>query len=166
MKYYHCQLFQRRNTGESQSYAMTTPHLLLVQERERDSHHTCTFYGPSASWERAEGKRSQCPTISQFPNYNKICFSPRQTEAGGCVNVWKESFSMHGHSNPSHQTILNCSRSSLQSFCSLASLRAVTEGSRSGSVGQILPTCLQKKKATTQRKYSIPHICKRQNEKQ
>lgn len=131
------------------------------------------LYGPSALRERAEGKRSQSPTTSQFPNYNKVCFSPCQTEAERCMNMWKESFSMHGHSNPSHQTILNCSRSSLQLFCSLASLRAITEGSRSGSVGQILLICLQTKRLLHRenipfpiRVYSIPHTCKRQNEKQ
>lgn len=50
------------------------------------------LHGLSTLWERAEGKRSQPPTTSQFPNYSKVCLPPCQTEAEVCMYVWEEGF--------------------------------------------------------------------------
>lgn len=140
---------------------MTAPHCLLSQEKGTDII-LALLDGPSTLWERAEGRRSQPPTTSQFPKNSKVSLPPCQAEARGCVCMWKEGFSRHGHSNLSHQAVLNSSSLSLQLFCSPASLRATSEGSRS-----YLLICLQAQRLLhREREYSVLCICNRQNEKQ
>lgn len=157
------QLLWRRKPGESRR-AMQWQHLTTCCHNKGTGTDIilALLGGPSTLWERAERKRSQPSTSSQFPNYSKVCPPPHQTEARGCMYVWKEDFSRHGQSHPSHQAILNSNRSSLHLFCSPASLRAVTEGSR-----YFLLICLQTQRLLQrEREYSVPHIRNRQNEMQ
>lgn len=163
MKYHHCQLLWRRKPGESHR-ATQGLHLTTCSHNKGTGTDIILALsdGPSTLRKRAERKSSQPSTTSQFPHYSKVCLPPHQTEARGCMYVWKEDFSRHRQSHPSHQAILNSKRSSLQLFCSLASLRAITEGS-----SYFLLICLQTQSLLQrEREYSVPHIRNRQNEMQ
>lgn len=155
---------EKKDWGESQSYAVTTPHCLVSGERDSDRHHTCTF-GWSFNFV-GEGRGEEISTSYHYhfpvPKLQQSMSSTMPEWSRGMQVCVGRRFLNHGHTNPSQQAVQNSSGSSLQLFCSSASLRAITEGSKS-----FLLICLQTQKLLhREREYSVPYNHNRQNEKQ